>query len=221
MAQVSLTERAPPFRIAGGNAVLKAYKGVAIAVCAVMGAIGGASLLGFNQYPWSEKTTDHTVILQSIKDVSQLQSAIGTFELVVDTGDDNAVIPDVISGRRTIFLAVGTVDAHVDLSGIDEGDLKVSVDGKSATLRLPEAQLEKPNLDHDASQVYRTDRGVLDRIADVFGSPEQSAIFLRAETEMAAAAEKSELRERASTSARSTLTALFNSFGIQVTFLDA
>ena len=204
-----------------GNAILKVLKGVAILAGAVLGAVGGASLLGFNEYPWSDQSTDQTVILQSIKDVSQLQSAIGTFELVVDTGDDNAAMPDIISGRRTLFVAVGTVDAHVDLSGIDEGDLKVSSDGKSATLRLPEAQLEKPNLDHEASRVYRSDRGVLDRIADVFGSPEQSAIFLRAETDMAAAAEKSELRERASTNARSTLTGLFNSFGMQVTFLDA
>lgn len=184
---------------------MKALKGVTFLAVAVLGMKGGASLLGFNEYPWSEKSADHTVILESINDVSQLQSAIGTFELVVDTGDDNAAMPDVISGRRTLFLAVGTVDAHVDLSGIKEGDLKVSSDGMSATLRLPEAQLEKPNLDHEASQVYRSDRGVLDRIADVFGSPEQAAIFLRAETEMAAAAEKSELRERASTSARSTL----------------
>lgn len=159
--------------------------------------------------------------MQSIKDVSQLQSAIGTFQLVVDTGDDNVAMPDIISGRRTLFLAVGTVDAIVDLSGIQEDDLKVSSDGKSATLRLPEARLEKPNLDHEASKVYRSDRGVLDRIADVFESPEQSAIFLRAETEMASAAEKSELRKRATASARSTLTALFDSLGTQVTFLDA
>jgi hypothetical protein len=200
---------------------LKTLKGVAVVACAVLGAIGGASLLGFNEYPWSEKSTDQTVIMQAIKDVSQLQSAIGTFELVVDTGDDNAALPDIISGRRTLFLAVGTVDAIVDLSGIKEGDLKVSSDGKSATLRLPEARLEKPNLDHEASKVYRSDRGVLDRIADVFGSPEQSAIFLRAETEMASAAEKSELRTRASASARSTLTVLFDSLGMQVTFLDA
>lgn len=200
---------------------MKALKGVAIVAGAVLGVIGGASLLGFNEYPWSEKSTDQTVIMQSIKDVSQLQSAVGTFELVVDTGDDNVAMPDIISGRRTLFLAVGTVDAIVDLSGIKEGDLKVSSDGKSATLRLPEARLEKPNLDHEASKVYRSDRGVLDRIADVFESPEQSAIFLRAETDMASAAEKSELRKRATASARSTLTVLFDSLGMQVTFLDA
>lgn len=200
---------------------MKALKGVAILAGAVLGIFGGASLLGFNEYPWSQKSTDRTVILQSIKNVSQLQSAIGTYELVVDTGDDNAAIPDVISGRRTVVLAVGTVDAHVDLSGINEGDLKVSPDGKSATLRLPEAQLEKPRLDHEAFQEYRSDRGVLDIVADVFASPDQSAIYLRAETEIAAVAEKSELRERASKNARSTLTGLFNSLGVQVTFLDA
>lgn len=210
-----------PFRKACGEHFLKALNGVAILAVAGLGVVGGASLLGFNEYPWSDKSKDRTVLLQSIKDVSQLQSAIGTFELLVDTGDDNIALPDVISGRRTVFLAVGTVNAHVDLSGISEGDLKVSPDGKSATLRLPEAQLEKPNLDHEALKVYRNDRGVLDLVADVFESPDQSVIFLRAEKEIAAAADKSGLRQRASTSARSTLTTLFDSFGIQVTFLDA
>lgn len=198
----------------------KALKGVAVLAGATLGVVGGASLLGFNEYPWSDKTKDQAVLLQSIKDVSQLQSAIGTFQMVLDTGDDNPAMPDVISGRRTIFLAVGTVDAHVDLSSITEGDLTVSTDGKSATLRLPEAQLEKPNLDHEAFKEYSSNRGVLDRIADALGSPEQSALFLRAETEIAAAAEKSDLRERASASARSTLSGLFSSLGVQVTFLD-
>lgn len=200
---------------------MKALKGVAILAGVVLGSFGGASLLGFNEFPWSAKSTDQTVILESIRDVSQLQSAIGSFEMIVDTGDDNEDMPDLISGRRTLFVAVGTVDAHVDLSGIKEGDLTLSPDGKLATLRLPETQLEKPRLDHEASRVYRNDRGVLDRIADVFGSPDQSALFLRAENEMAAAAEKSELRGHASASARSTLTGLFNSLGMQVTSVDA
>ena len=72
-------------------------------------------------------------------------------------------MPDVVSGRRTLFLAVGTVDAHVDLTGINEGDLTISSEDRSATLRVPDAQLEKPNLDHEASKVYRSDGGVLDR----------------------------------------------------------
>jgi hypothetical protein len=125
---------------------------------------------------------------------------------------------DVFRAANSFWLWV--VDAP-DLSGINEGDLEVSPDGKSATLRLPEAQLEKPRLDHKAFQEYRSDRGVLDIVADVFGSPDQSEIYLRAETEIAAVAEKSELRERASKNARSTLTGLFNSLGVQVTFLDA
>lgn len=198
---------------------MKALKGAAMLAVTGLGLVGGASLLGFNQYPWSN-STDRTVLLQSIKDVSQLQSSIGTFQLILDTGDDNAALPDIISGRRTLFLAHGTVDAHVDLSGLTDGDLSLSPDGKSATLRLPEPVLEKANLDHEASKVYRSDRGVLDRIADVFGTPEQTAIYSRAETEIAAAAEKSDLRERASASAQATLTGIFKSAGISVTFVE-
>ncbi|WP_427004458.1 DUF4230 domain-containing protein [Pseudarthrobacter sp. H2] len=55
--------------------------------------------------------------------MSQLHSAIGTFELVVDTGDDDEGMPDTIAGRRTLFVAAGTVNAHVDLAGLAEKDL--------------------------------------------------------------------------------------------------
>jgi hypothetical protein len=129
-------------------------------------------------------------------------------------------MPDMIAGRRTLFVAVGTVNAHVDLAGLAEEDLTLSADGKSVSLRLPEAQLDKPNIDHEASNVISQERGLLDVISDVFGTPEQDKYVLLAETRMAAAAENSELRERAAENARSTLAGLFGSLGLQVTFLD-
>lgn len=54
-----------------------------------------------------------------------------------------------------MFLAAGTVNAHVDLAGLAEKDLTLSSDGKSVELRLPKRELDKPNIDHDRSHVYR------------------------------------------------------------------
>lgn len=198
----------------------KLFKRVASVVVVALAVLGIANLFGYSPFPASQGDRTQTVLLKSIKDVSQLHSAIGTFELVVDTGDDDEGMPDIIAGRRTLFVAAGTVNAHVDLAGLAEKDLTLSPDGKSVELRLPEPELDKPNIDHDRFKVYKDDRGLVDRIADVFDAPQQAELYKLAETKMAAAAEKSELRERAAENARATLTGLFRSQGFQVTFKD-
>jgi hypothetical protein len=38
---------------------------------------------------------------------------------VIDTEDDIAGVPAIIAGRRTLFIAAGTVNAYVDLSEND------------------------------------------------------------------------------------------------------
>jgi hypothetical protein len=198
----------------------KLFKRVASVVVLALAVLGIANVFGYSPFPSSQGDRTQTVLLKSVKDASQLHSAIGTFELVVDTGDDDEAMPDIIAGRRTLFVAAGTVNAHVDLAGLAEKDLTLSRDGKSVELRLPEAELDKPNIDHDRFKVYKDDRGLVDRIADVFDAPQQAELYKLAETKMAAAAEKSELRERAAANTRATLTSLLGGLGYQVTFKD-
>ena len=198
----------------------KLFKRVAAVVVAALAVLGVANVFGYSPFPSSQGDQTQMVLLKSVRDVSQLHSAIGTFELVVDTGDDDEGMPDFIAGRRTLFVAAGTVNAHVDLAGLAEKDLTLSPDGKSVELRLPEPELDKPNIDHDRFKVYKDDRGLVDRIADVFDAPQQAELYKLAETRMAAAAEKSELRERAAENTKETLTSLFGSLGYQVTFRD-
>jgi hypothetical protein len=201
----------------------KSFKPVAFiasAVAVLLAALLVATMLGVG--PFSSKSErSQTVLLKSVKDVSQYHAAVGNFEQVVDTGDDDAAMPDFIAGRRTLFVAVGTVNAHVDLAGLAENDLRLSPDGKTVELRLPEPQLDKPNIDHDRSRVYSQDRGLADRIVDAFEAPQQAELYKLAESNMAAAAEESELRERAAENTKAMLTGLFGSLGYKVTFRDA
>ena len=198
----------------------KLFKRVASVAVLALAVLGIANVFGYSPFPSSQGDRTQTVLLKSVKDASQLHGAIGAFELVVDTGDDDEAMPDIIAGRRTLFVAAGTVNAHVDLAGLAEKDLTLSRDGKSVELRLPEAELDKPNIDHDRFKVYKDDRGLVDRIADVFDAPQQAELYKLAETKMAAAAEKSELRERAAENTRATLTSLLGGLGYQVTFKD-
>ncbi|MFU8947530.1 DUF4230 domain-containing protein [Mycetocola zhadangensis] len=183
-------------------------------------ALGVTSLLGVNPFQTSQTDRSHPALLKSINNISQYHAAEGNFELVVDVEDDADWLPAVISGRRTLFVAAGTVNAYVDLSGLDDDDLTLSADGTSVTVRLPKAQLDKPNLDHDRSYVFSQDRGVLDRITDAIEPAQQSQFYQLAETKLAMAAEDSELRARATENTQAMLTGMFGSLGITATFID-
>lgn len=194
----------------------KYFAVVASLTAAVLAALLVATMLGVGPIA----NASQTVLLKSIRDVSQLHSAIGTFELVVEDEENIGGLPDFIEGRRTVFLAYGTVNAHVDLAGLADEDLSVSPDGKSVTVTLPQPQLDKPNIDHARTRVYHQDRGVADQIFDAFEAPQQAKLYSLAESRIAAAAEESELRQRAADNAESVLTNLFDSLGYEVTFKD-
>ncbi len=180
----------------------------------------GANMNGFNPFRSFQTDRSQPALLKSIRDVSQYHAAVGNFEVVIDVEDGVGWIPGIIAGRRTLFVAAGTVNTYVDLSGIADKDLTLSPDGKSVTVRLPEAQLDKPNLDHDRSYVFSQDRGVLNQIADAIEVPQQAQFFKLAETKMTTAAEASELRKQASANTQAMLTGMFGALGIQVTFVD-
>ena len=205
------------------------FKRIALAVVGVvtvlvlaLAAFGVANLAGFT--PFQSQPTDRSqpALLTSINNISQYHAAVGNFEILVDDEDEGAIewLPDAISGRRTLFVAAGTVNAHVDLSGLADKDLILSADGTSATLRLPAAQLDKPNLDQDRTYLAAQDRGVLDIVTDALKPAQQAQFYQLAEAKMTAAAEDSELKERATENTKAMLTGMFGALGITMTFVD-
>ena len=199
-------------------------RGIALLLAGALVAIGGvaaANAFGFNPFHSGGNEGDRPVLM-SIKNAIRYHAAVGNMEVVVEFKPDDtpAWVPGFIAGRRTLFVAAGTVDAYVDLSGLNEKDLKLSPDGKSVTVRLPEAQLDKPNLDMERSRMFDQERGIFDGIADAFAAPDQAKLYKLAETKFTAAAESSELRKRATENTKAFLTTLCGSLGVQVTFVD-
>lgn len=160
------------------------------------------------------------VLLKSIEDISQYHAAIGNFEVVVDNEENVGWLPGFIAGRRTLFVAGGTVNAYIDLSKVTDGGVTLSADGKKATIELPKVQLDKPNLDPERTYMFDQERGVVDRIADTFETADQRKFYRLAETRMAAAAEASGLRMQAVENTKLMLTSVFRSHGVEVTFLE-
>ena len=193
---------------------------MAAGVILAVSGLGVAHMYGFSLFEGSRDDQSQPALLTSVKDINQFHASVGTFQQVLKIEDDVPWVPDILAGRQTTFIAVGTVNAYVDLAELAEDDLILSTDGKSVQVRLPEPQLDKPNLDQELTYVVAQDRGALDRIADAVDLPEQSQYYEDAEAKIAAAAEDSELRNQAAENTEAMLSGMFGSLGIEATFLD-
>ncbi|MBV1935859.1 DUF4230 domain-containing protein [Streptomyces sp. BV286] len=166
-----------------------------------------------------EDTHDRTgpTLLKSIQDISRYDAASGNFQVVVDLEKDTKYLPDAVRGTRTLYVGAGTVDAYVDLGKLREKDVKVNKDRTSATLNLPHAALGKPALDPDQSYAVSKQRGLLDRLGDVFSDNpnDERAVQRLAARHIGDAAKDSELTARAEENTTSMLKGLLGSLGFK------
>lgn len=181
----------------------------------VLGSL--TNLLPSLHNPFATTTVDRSPppVLRAIEDLSVYKAATGNFQVVVDQEKDTKYVPSVVSGERTLFLAVGTVDAEVDFTTITNEAIQVSPDQKSVTITLPHASLGKAVIDTQQSRVVTRNRGLLDRLGGVFsGSPTSDrGLYLAAEQKLVEAAAASGLVERAEQNTRVMLTGMMHSLG--------
>ncbi|PWI13776.1 hypothetical protein DI272_06180 [Streptomyces sp. Act143] len=156
-------------------------------------------------------------LLQSIQDLSRYDAASGNFQVVVDLEKDAKYLPDAIRGTRTLYVGAGTVDAYVDLGKVGEDDVTVNEDRTSATLVLPHARLGKPALDADRSYAVSKQRGLLDRLGDLFSdNPNgEQAVQKLAVEHIGDAAKDSALTGRAEKNTTDMLEGLLRSLGFE------
>ncbi|GAB7040815.1 MULTISPECIES: DUF4230 domain-containing protein [Catenuloplanes] len=169
--------------------------------------------------PFAEQQTDRSQppLLESIKDLSRYVAAEGNFQVVVDTQRNRENVPDFLLNERTLFVAAGSVESYVDFSTISEDAIVVSEDGRSATITLPAPQLGEANLDQEKSYVFSEEKGLLNRIGDMFGQDpnKQQAIYVLSEERIEAAARESELPQRAQENTTKMLQGLLKSLGYE------
>jgi hypothetical protein len=156
-------------------------------------------------------------LLESIQDMSRYEAASGNFQVVVDLEKDAAYLPDAVRGTRTLYVGAGTVDAHVDLGKVGKGDVTVDEERTSATIRLPHAALGTPALDPDRSYAVSKQRGLLDRLGDLFSdNPNgEQAVQKLAVRHIGEAAKDSGLTERAESNTTNMLQGLLRSLGFK------
>jgi hypothetical protein len=175
--------------------------------------------------PFATETTDRSgpVLLESIQDLSRYVAAEGNFQVLVDLEENKRFVPDIFFSERTLFVGVGSVDAYVDFATLGEGAVVISPDGTSVEINLPAPQLEKPSIDNERSYVFAQERGLVNRVGDLFGNDpnKQQQLYQLAEQKIAESAANSELRERAEKNTKAMLESLIKGLGyerVTVTF---
>ncbi|MFF3501274.1 DUF4230 domain-containing protein [Streptomyces sp. NPDC003247] len=204
-----------PRRLPGWAKVLTAV----VLVLVVLFAGIRLSLLPGLRDVFGTETRDRSgpALLESIQDMSRYDAASGNFQVVVDLEKDAKYLPDALRGTRTLYVGAGTVDAYVDLGQVGEKDVTVDEDRTSATLRLPHARLGTPALDPDRSYAVSKQRGLLDRIGDLFSdNPNgEQAVQKLAVRHIGDAAKDSELTARAESNTTRMLQGLLRSLGFE------
>ncbi|MEV0925972.1 DUF4230 domain-containing protein [Streptomyces spongiicola] len=194
---------------------------VGVLLAAVL-LLAGAQLRGLPGLPglgelFGEQTRDRSgpAVLESVQDLSRYQAATGNFQVVVDLEKDTRYVPDALRGTRVLYVGAGSVDAYVDMGALGEKDVTVDEERTSATIRLPHAVLDRPALDPDRSYAVSKQRGLLDRLGDLFSdnpNSEQAAQQL-AVRHIATAAEESRLTAQAERNTKRMLEGLLRSLG--------
>ncbi len=96
----------------------------------VVGLLFVAGIVSFKLNPFKTEHKDHSPppILTELREMTDLHAAQAEFEVVIDDEEDVKYIPQVLAGERVQFVAVGTVDAVVDLSTLPAGAIDYDPD---------------------------------------------------------------------------------------------
>ena len=215
-------------RIAGEirRGIVGSVVGVTVVLLVALLALFGLARLTHWPFGSEERDRSGPAVLTAMRDLSEYHAATGQYQVVIDIQQDAKFLPDIIKGKRTIFLAIGSVDSYVDFRKLGDDAVSVSADRKSVSITLPRAQLSKPNVDPDQSRVLNQDLGVIDRLGNLFSdqpNPQNQQMYQLAEQRLADAARQVGLQKRAEDNTRATLDKLMRSLGfttVDITFVN-
>jgi hypothetical protein len=106
-----------------------------------------------------------TMIVERIRGVSELTTAVFVMEAIVPTSQANKIGGFVIGETKLLYIAHGEVKAGINLEKLTDQAIKVN--GDSLQINLPSPEILDSKIDVNKSRVYDYDRGFLGLGPDV------------------------------------------------------
>lgn len=156
------------------------------------------------------QTTTSPVVIEDIQKLDRLDTVRMTQSVVVTKETGGTELRRFLTGEEVLLVAVGDVEAGVDLSDLTEGGVRV--EDKTITLRLPEPEISSVSLDEEQTRLYDRDQGVLRLRPDETIVEEARR---EAQDELVAAARQNDIRATAESNAEDTIRTFLTTLGYE------
>ena len=156
------------------------------------------------------QTTTSAVALEGIQKLDQLDTVRMTQSVVVTNETGGTELRRFLTGEEVILVAVGDVEAGVNLSDLTEDDVQVGE--KTVTLRMPEPEISSGALNEEETRLYDRDQGILRIRADETLVEEARQ---EAQDELVAAARQNDIRATAELNAEDTVRTFLTTLGYE------
>ncbi|MBL0885301.1 DUF4230 domain-containing protein [Myceligenerans indicum] len=168
-----------------------------------------------NPFTTSEIDRSAEPVLLGMRDLARFVAAEAEYEVLVDLEQDVKYLPGWLAGSHLALVVNGSVESYVDFSDLDADAIEISEDGTAVTVTVPEPRLADPAVDLESSHALSEDKGLVDKIGDLFesNSDARQEALSQGSDKIAQAAVDSSLTERARDNTARTLEALITSFG--------
>jgi hypothetical protein len=161
---------------------------------------------------WNPTEPDEPAVVQGIHQLNELATAKYTTQVLVTEEENTKIfrqpLPEFLTGEKLLLVAVGDVEAGIDLDELGPEDVQVK--GDKVFINLPDARILESSLDEDKTRLYDRDRGLF----KIRGNDELIEEARRdAEDRMVEAARDNGILDKAQDNAETSISTLVTSLG--------
>ncbi len=189
-------------------------------VIVVLALVTGVGIARYgDRIPWlapilGQPTQNSEAVVQGIQRLNELATVKYTTQVIVTEEQNTRILqqplPEFLTGEKVLLMAVGEVQAGIDLEQLGQRDIQA--EGQRVTIDLPQARILDSSLDEDKTKLYDRDRGLL-RIRGNDALLEEAR--RDAEDRMVEAARQNGIVEQAQNNAEESLRAFVTSLGYE------
>ena len=200
----------------GGGLLTTILIAISIVVISIVVGVGlaryGSNLpvVGWFFGEGQSQTTTSAVALEGIQKLDQLDTVRMTQSVVVTKETGGTELRRFLAGEEVILVAVGDVEAGVNLSDLTEQD--VQVEENAVTLNMPEPGISSVALDEEETRLYDRDQGILRLRPDETLVEEARQ---EAQDELEATARQNDIRATAERNAEDTIRTFLTTLGYE------
>ena len=146
-------------------------------ICLILSLAGPFLLSIFNNFGVIHDSDIETrpILMEKLQSLRELHTAISSCQVIVTATQEKTMLGLGVGETKLLYVAVGVVRAGVDFSQLDENS--ISIQGKSAKVTLPAADILDSKIDVEKSFVYDVRQSTLGpRGFDLQGEAEKQAL---------------------------------------------